>query len=118
MTVLTALVLTAAAVATAGFATGSASTRPLGDGFVILGPHPNSLSTGQPCLSRISVSVVGLLAWSVLRCGFARRGPAPRCVAASAPYPGRHHPRRDDRPHGVDHPHRRDRQVEKLYAAR
>jgi hypothetical protein len=118
MTVLIALVLTAAAVAVAGFATSSGSTHPLGDGFVILGPHPDSLSTGQPCLPGISAAAVGLLAWSVLRCGFARCGPAPRCVAANAPYPGRHHPRRDDRPHGVDQPHLRDRQVEELYAAR
>jgi len=84
MTVRRALALIAAAVATAGFATGSGSTHPLGDGFVNPGPDPNSLSTGQPCLSGSSVSV-GLLARSVLRCGFARCDLAPRCVTAREP---------------------------------
>jgi hypothetical protein len=116
MTVLTVLVLTAVAVAMAGSATGSGSTQPLGEDFAILGPHPTSLSTGQPCLSGISVSVMSLLARSVLRYGFARCGPAPRCVAGSAPFRGCHYPGRDDRSQGVDHPHLR--RIEKHYAAR
>jgi hypothetical protein len=116
MTVLTGLALITAAVAMAGFAADSDSSHPLGD-FAALGPHRNSRPTGQPRLSGIFAIMTTLLTPSGLRCGFARCSPAPRRSAPSAPYPGRHRPRRGDRSHGVGHPPAHDCPIEMLGAA-
>jgi len=52
-------------VGAAGGAADSGGTHPLGDDFVILGTYLNGLSTGQLSRYGITVSVAGLLAWSI-----------------------------------------------------
>jgi hypothetical protein len=64
-------------VGVAGGVADSGGTHPLGDDFVILGTYLNGLSTGQLSLYGITVSVAGLLAWSIPLRAFAG-SPVPR----------------------------------------